>query len=609
MKNYLFIIFIILFSFVVNNTTAQRCGTSLNMQLIQRESPELYNQLLQIENHTNSFINDKLLKSATATNVIRIPVVVHVLYNISNQNISDDQVRSQIEVLNEDFRRQNADKANTPTAFSTLASDPEIEFFLACVDPNGNTTNGITRTQTSILSFPVYFNTNGTTNEATTKIKFASLGGHDAWPSNRYLNIWTCNLANSLLGYAQFPGIGLPNTDGVVIKYNCLGKRGDLDPTFNKGRTATHEVGHWLNLIHIWGDDDNNNGTCTTNECSGTDNIADTPNQGESNTGRPTFPKTDCCSTITPGVMFMNYMDYTDDAFMNFFTTGQTNRMRALFATGGFRECFVLNPVINNWCQSFLSYSGSSLVCSSGTTFTINNPPPADSILWITGPNLKISSGQNADSCTFSATGSGSSWVRVRLVNACGSVTLPQKDVWAGSLQIPVISGPISPRCDYTYTYRVDEASTLMGESFYWESDILNIDNPTSSVCTAWPFMNGEGSISCTVTACGVSQTGSKYVLAKLCPEYIVNLFPNPASDLVEISLTEKTSVEPEITSVKVDPIFNVNISTLSGIVVYTTKKTGKNFTFPVGNLNNGNYIFEINDDKNSYRKQFTVKH
>lgn len=154
-----FLLFLIIaLNFVVNNTTAQKCGSSLNMPLIQMENPELYNRLLQIETHTNAFINNTKLKSATASNMIRIPVVVHVLWNNTSQNISDDQVLSQIEVLNEDFRRQNADKSNTPSAFSSAASDPEIEFFLACIDPNGNTTNGITRTETSLTSFSIKTN-------------------------------------------------------------------------------------------------------------------------------------------------------------------------------------------------------------------------------------------------------------------------------------------------------------------------------------------------------------------------------------------------------------------------------------------------------------------
>jgi hypothetical protein len=203
---------------------------------------------------------------------------VHVLYSNSEQNITDDQIKSQIEVLNEDYRRLNADKTNTPSAFSNVAADVNIDFFLACVDPIGNSTNGITRTQTNVNPFSRVRNTEGT-DEIATKIKYTSLGGCDAWPRDRYLNIWVCNLASPLLGYTQFPGIGTAATDGVVIKYNAFGRRGKLDATYNKGRTTTHEIGHWLNLVHIWGDDDNGNGICTSSECTGSDNVDDTPNQ------------------------------------------------------------------------------------------------------------------------------------------------------------------------------------------------------------------------------------------------------------------------------------------------------------------------------------------
>ena len=194
----MFLILLLLFH---NSTLAQKCGSSLNMSLLQKENPEIYNRLIQIENQTNAFIESKSALTTTADDIIRIPVVVHVLYNVVTQNISNDQILSQIEVLNEDFRRLNSDKTNTPSAFSPIASDSKIEFFLACVDPNGNPTTGITRTQTSVDTFFRVPN-----NEFATRIKYSSQGGHDSWPSNSYLNIWVCNLGQRLLGYAQFPG-------------------------------------------------------------------------------------------------------------------------------------------------------------------------------------------------------------------------------------------------------------------------------------------------------------------------------------------------------------------------------------------------------------------
>ena len=166
----------------------------------------------------------------------------------------------------------------------------------------------MTRTQTSHDSF-------GSDDE----VKFDSSGGSDAWPRDEYLNIWVCQLSGGLLGYAQFPG-GPAETDGVVITHTGFGTTGTAAAPFDQGRTATHEIGHWLNLRHIWGDD----GT----GCSGSDFVDDTPNQGGGNTGKPTFP-TISCNNGPNGDMFMNYMDYVDDDAMVMFTEGQITRMHA----------------------------------------------------------------------------------------------------------------------------------------------------------------------------------------------------------------------------------------------------------------------------------------
>ena len=152
----------------------------------------------------------------------------------------------------------------------------------------------------------------------TMRVKFAASGGAEAWPADRYLNIWVCHL-NDLLGYAQFPG-GPPQTDGVVIDYRAFGTVGTATAPFNLGRTATHEVGHWLNLFHIWGDDGGG--------CGGTDQVDDTPNQGGPNTGSPSFPHI-TCGNAPNGDMFINFMDYVDDRTMVMFTIGQVERMHA----------------------------------------------------------------------------------------------------------------------------------------------------------------------------------------------------------------------------------------------------------------------------------------
>lgn len=248
---------------------------------------------------------------------IIIPVVVHVLYNTAAQNISDAQVLSQIECLNNDFNHLNIDTLNTPVAFRKLAADCRIRFCLAKVDPNGRLATGIVRRSTPIQAF------------MDESMKFSGSGGSSAWDSRRYLNIWVCNMGGRSLGFASFPG-GPADRDGVVINFDVFGTKGTLRAPFNKGRTTTHEVGHWMGLRHIWGD-----------VLCGDDGIDDTPRQKSYNFGCPSFPRLTNCSGDGNGDMFMNFMDFSDDACMNLFTHGQKAIMRGQFALNGQRNGFL----------------------------------------------------------------------------------------------------------------------------------------------------------------------------------------------------------------------------------------------------------------------------
>lgn len=290
---------------------AQRnCGTMEHYERAVQENPFYEENLQNIENFTNDFLTHYTGEDRA---VVTIPVVVHVVYSTAAMNVSDAQIQSQITVMNNDFRKLNADVANTPSVFAGLAADAQVQFCLASVDPNGNATTGITRTSTTVSAF--------STNDA---VKYASSGGKDAWPASSYLNLWVCDISGGILGYAQFPG-GSAATDGVVIDYQYFGTIGTATAPFNLGRTATHEVGHWLNLRHIWGD-----ANC------GSDLVSDTPTHNTANYGCPTYPHYSTC-TGAPVEMTMNYMDYTDDACMYMFSAGQSARMQALFATGGAR--------------------------------------------------------------------------------------------------------------------------------------------------------------------------------------------------------------------------------------------------------------------------------
>ncbi len=302
----------------LNSFAQQRsCHTMENHERLLMEDPHLFERQQKIEEFTNFAINSGKVDKNKA--VITIPVVVHVVYNTTAQNVSDAQIQSQLDVLNKDFRKLNTDLNLIPSTFSSLVADAEINFCLANRDPSGNPTTGIVRVQTSTTSF--------STNDG---VKFASSGGSNAWPTGQYLNIWVCNMSGGILGYAQFPG-GAASTDGVVIGYTCFGTTGTAQAPFNKGRTATHEVGHWLNLRHIWGD-----ATC------GSDLVSDTPVHNTSNYGCPSHPRSNSCGTSAE--MFMNYMDYVDDACMQMFSNGQKARMQALFVSGGARASLATSP-------------------------------------------------------------------------------------------------------------------------------------------------------------------------------------------------------------------------------------------------------------------------
>ncbi len=276
------------------------------------------------ENRRAIETNTRAARLATRTSVIRIPVVVHVLYHTDAENIDQSQIDSQIAALNRDYRLLNTDQSQIPAPFAVFAADTLAEFALAVRDPQGNPTSGITRTQTSKTAFPFDPFDPLTTEKLDALIKFDGFG-KTAWPRDSYLNIWTCTISGGLLGYAQFSG-GPAATDGVVINNTAFGSGGIAEAPYDLGRTGVHEVGHWLNLLHIWGDDDGG--------CNGSDNVDDTPNQADFNDSGvrlSDFPHVTCTNGPN-GDMFMNYMDYVDDDTMLMFSKGQVQRMNTTLA-------------------------------------------------------------------------------------------------------------------------------------------------------------------------------------------------------------------------------------------------------------------------------------
>ncbi len=294
----------------------RQCGSMQEYERLLEEQPSFRTNQQRAEEFTARAVASGEARRVSST-LVTIPTVVHVLHHTAAENISKAQVRSQLTALTHDYRSTNADTTQVPEAWKGLVADAKIEFELATVDPDGEPTDGIVRVRTERTSFG--------TGDA---VKRAGQGGSPAWPTDAYLNIWVCTLSGGLLGYAQFPG-GPKATDGVVVSNAAFGTTGTASAPFDRGRTLTHEVGHWLNLRHIWGD---------TLDCSGGDRCPDTPNCAGPNYGSPEFPSTSC-GNAPNGDMFMNYMDYVDDAAMFMFTAGQVARMNACLA--GPRKSFV----------------------------------------------------------------------------------------------------------------------------------------------------------------------------------------------------------------------------------------------------------------------------
>lgn len=284
----------------------RKCASQEILEIELKENPDLALKIEEIEEFTKSAINLDI-KDITKFK-IRIPIIVNVLYRTPAENISLAQIYSQINVLNQNYNGTNPEFNQVPGIFSGVKASVDIVFYV----------EKVIRRQTTRTSWAFR-------NEEMKKPEFGGIAPTS--PENR-LNLWVCTLEGGILGYAKAPGTAL-ELDGVVLDSKYIGTNGRATAPFNKGRTATHEIGHWLNIRHIWGDR-----TC------GNDFVSDTPSHNAPNYGSPIFPHYSTCPG-TPIEMTMNFMDYTDDASMYMFTYGQRDRMRAQFLPGGYRNAFL----------------------------------------------------------------------------------------------------------------------------------------------------------------------------------------------------------------------------------------------------------------------------
>lgn len=281
-----------------------------------------------------AWLSNKKSESSTARHtrrqqVYEVPVVFHVIHDGSDlgfgSNLPDERIIEQLEILNEDFRRTNPDASDTPSEFLSVAADTEIEFVFARQDPEGLPTDGIVRIQGAKSEYSISDD--------------AALMAESFWPHEHYINFYITNLSGNNLGYAQFPFSNLEgiaselenykSTDGIVIDHVWVGRNSNTGSFDSHGRTATHEMGHFLGLRHIWGD----------GGCSALDYCDDTPEAASSSSGCPTN-KTTCDSKD----MVQNFMDYTDDRCMNLFTVCQKERMRTVLETSPRRKTLLTSP-------------------------------------------------------------------------------------------------------------------------------------------------------------------------------------------------------------------------------------------------------------------------
>ena len=574
--------------FGANFAQAQRnCGSHEHMLQQMKEDPGMELRMNEIEKFTKNFIQNPQRLNGT---IVTIPVVVHVVYKTNAQNISDAQIQTQLDVLTDDFRRMNSDANN---AWSQ-GVDAEIEFCLASIDPSGNPTDGIQRRKTNKPSF-----------SANDFMKFNNKGGLDAWPAADYLNMWVCNLGSGLLGYAQFPG-GAASTDGVVIDYQYFGTIGTATAPFDLGRTGTHEVGHWLNLRHIWGD----------GGCSVDDFVSDTPASDNPNYGCATGHVS--CGTVD---MVENYMDYSDDVCMNLFTAGQSTRMDALFAQGGARESLLSsngcgngnsNPPTETCTDGIMNNGETGVDCGGPNCSPCTTETCTDGIM-NNGETGVDCGGPNCSPCTTETCTDGIMNNSETGVDCGGPNCSPCS---TGTCDTPsgTFASNIKPKkatlnwsavtSASSYNIQIDEAGQSNWSNFSASSTSISISGLSNNQSYDWRVQAvcsggvlSEWSSICNFEA-GDNSTGDCAARLMLQTSKSVSIFPNPAQDVINIA------------DIDFDLIQSVEIMELSGKVLLTSNANDAGNGINIHNLEQGMYLLKVNFTDNTFevKKFITIK-
>lgn len=389
---YKCLLFLVILVFSISTANAQKsarvvqeqCGTMQRLELKFQRNPALRARFEQQRSAFKKIVKERINSNSTknaqtARVIYTIPVVFHIV--LTNPTVvTDAQIQAQLDTLNRDFAGSNGDSVVIPDYFKPLFGKSGIQFCMAQRTPDGENTNGIERITTTHLAF-----------SADDAVKHASSGGADIWDNSKYFNVWICALSNGLLGYSTFPdstGTESSAQQGTVVEYRSL--PGGTFTNYNTGKTLSHETGHYFNLFHIWGDD--------KGECTGTDDVDDTPNQADASSGCYSGVRTDACAPDGDGILYQNYMDYTNDNCLVMFTNDQVIRMES--ALVNYRSSLLTSdgctpPIPKNYDAQLKSVNNpSSRVCTTSFAPSVTIRNNGINVLTSLNINYKIDNGK-----------------------------------------------------------------------------------------------------------------------------------------------------------------------------------------------------------------------
>ncbi len=555
----------LLFTMASFSQQGRTCETMEHLEDQKSQDPDIEDRIQEIERFTQRKLKrSRNIQQKAATPILKIPVVVHVLFTNKTNNISIEQINSQIAVLNKDFRRKNTDK----TSKWSQATDSKIEFFITNVDPDGNPTSGITRKQVSAGDW-------GTKYMPRNSMKSTSSGGIDPWDTSKYLNMWivpkmTSKRGGSTLGFAQFPG-GKVSTDGIVMIHDAFGTIGTARAPFNLGRTTTHEIGHYLNLRHIWGD----------GPCGKDDFVSDTPESDAPNFGCKS-DKSSCGSKD----MVENFMDYSDDACMNLFTQGQKERMRAVLENGGARSSLVSSVSDTNHEVTYCSSKG-----KRATYEWIDN---------VTLGGMSNETGDNGGYKYFTTkTATLTQGSTNKMIISAGFKEEIYKEYWAVWIDFnqngtfenseKVVSGSSTSNKNLSATVKVPSeaklGTTRMRVSMKY--------NESQDACENFDDGEVEDYKVSIISNTSDPNTTKEYNLNS--EENIkITLIPNPAKDYIQVNYTTDAK--------------NINYEIINCVGSIVKSGILTSASLDISDLENGVYILKVNDGKHLATKKLLKK-